>query len=120
MKLSYVNAGHNAPFILREDEVIKLEKGSLVVGLFQGVSYEAAEVDLWPGDLLVLYTDGIVEAENPAGLQYSLDRLSDFIRTHREYGAEKIKEMFIEELKGFVGKNSFKDDVTFILIKITG
>jgi len=120
MKLSYVNAGHNAPFIIREEEAIKLEKGSLVVGLFPDVSYEAVEIDMRPGDLLVLYTDGIVEAENPAGLQYSLDCLLDFITTHREYGAEKIKEMFIEELKRFIGENPFTDDVTFILIKITG
>jgi sigma-B regulation protein RsbU (phosphoserine phosphatase) len=120
MKLSYVNAGHNAPFIIRKEEALKLDKGSLVVGLFPDVSYEAVEIDMRPGDLLVLYTDGIVEAENPAGRQYSLDRLRDFIAAHREYGAEKIKEMFIEELKGFIGKNPFTDDVTFILIKITG
>ncbi len=119
MKLSYVNAGHNAPFILREEEVIKLEKGSLVVGLFPGVSYEEEEIELQPCDLLVLYTDGIVEAESPAGIQYSLDRLLDFITFHREYSAEKIKVKFIAELKGFIGKKCFKDDVTFILIKIT-
>ncbi|MDQ1354108.1 MAG: SpoIIE family protein phosphatase [Acidobacteriota bacterium] len=120
MKLSYVNAGHNAPFILREEKVIKLEKGSLSVGLFPDVIYEAVEIDVRPDDLLVLYTDGIVEAENPAGLQYSLERLLDFLTTHREKGAKKIKEMLIEELKGFIGKNHFEDDVTFILIKIIG
>lgn len=120
MKLSYVNAGHNAPFILRGEKMIKLENRVFAVGLFPDVPYEAVEIDVRPGDLLVLYTDGIVEAENPAGMEYSLDRLLDFVTTHREKGAEKIKEMFIGELKEFIGKNHFEDDVTFILIKITG
>jgi sigma-B regulation protein RsbU (phosphoserine phosphatase) len=120
MKLIYVNAGHNAPFIVREEEVLKLEKGSLVVGLFQGVSYEEVEVDLRAGDLLVLYTDGIVEAENTEEAEYSLDRLTGFIKTHRQAGAEELKMMLIGELSGFVGKKIFKDDVTFILIKVIG
>ena len=121
-KISYVNAGHNSPFILRndddEDEIIKLEEGSLAVGLFPGVSYKVAEIELKPEDLLVLYTDGIVEAENPGGEQYSLNRLIDFITVNREHKAEAIKEKFIEELKGFIDKNYFEDDITFILVKI--
>lgn len=119
MKIDYINAGHNAPFILREDEVIKLEEGSIVLGLFAGVSYKVAEIELKPGDLLVLYTDGIVEAENPVGEQFMLNRLVDFIKANRQYEAEEIKEMFIKELKGFIDKNYFEDDITFIIIKVT-
>jgi sigma-B regulation protein RsbU (phosphoserine phosphatase) len=119
-KISYVNAGHNSPFILREDEdkIIKLQDGSLAVGLFPEVSYKVAEIELKPEDLLVLYTDGIVEAENPAGDQYTLNRLIDFIKANREHKAEAIKERFIKELKTFVDKNYFEDDITFILVKI--
>jgi sigma-B regulation protein RsbU (phosphoserine phosphatase) len=121
-KINYVNAGHNSPFILRndddEDKIIKLEEGSLAVGLFPGVSYKVAEIELKPEDLLVLYTDGIVEAENPGGEQYSLNRLIDFIKVNRECKAESIKEKFIKELKVFVDKNYFEDDITFILVKI--
>jgi sigma-B regulation protein RsbU (phosphoserine phosphatase) len=118
MKIRYVNAGHNPPLIFRGDEIIELAEASLAVGIFPEVPYETAEVELKPGDLLVLYTDGIVEAENPAGHQYSLDRLIDFIKANREYEAEVIKERFIRELKGFIEKNSFEDDVTFILVKL--
>lgn len=119
-KITYVNAGHNSPFILRKDsdKIIKLEEGSLAVGLFPGVSYKEAEIELESGDLLVLYTDGIVEAENPAGDPYTLNRLIDFIKTNKEHKVEAIKEAFIKELKTFVDKHYFEDDITFILVKI--
>lgn len=119
MKLKYVNAGHNSPVILRADNIIKLEKGNVPVGLFPEVAYEVDEMELEPGDFLVLYTDGIVEAENPDGEQYSLERLIDFLKTNREHETETIKEDLVKELKGFTNRNSFDDDVTFILIKIT-
>lgn len=118
MTLNYINAGHNPPFILREEELIKLDNTSLLVGSLPNVSYEMTELTLKPADLLVLYTDGIVEAENPDGYQYTLERLQDFIRFNREYSTKEIKEKFIGELKNFIGKNFFADDVTFILIKI--
>lgn len=118
MTLSYVNAGHNPPFILREGELIKLDKASLIVGSLPDVSYEISQISLKYADLLVLYTDGIVETENPAGNQYTLSRLQNFIKNYREYHTEEIKEKFIAELKTFSGKNYFEDDVTFILIKI--
>lgn len=118
MTLRYINAGHNPPFILRKGELIKLDNTSLLVGSLPNVSYEISELTLKPADLLVLYTDGIVEAENPAGCQYTFDRLQDFIKIHQEYSTEEIKKKFIEELKKFIGKNFFEDDVTFILIKI--
>ncbi|MCP5107450.1 MAG: SpoIIE family protein phosphatase [bacterium] len=67
---------------------------------------------------MVLYTDGIVEAENPQGQQYSLNRLVDFIKKHRRHAADGIKEKVIAELKTFAGNSHFEDDVTFILVKI--
>jgi sigma-B regulation protein RsbU (phosphoserine phosphatase) len=118
MKLKYVNAGHNSPVILRGDEILKLEKGSVPVGLFPEIPYEVDEMEVKPGDFLVLYTDGIVEAENPQGEQYSLDRLTGFLKANREHDAETIKEALVKELKSFTNSQSFEDDVTFILVKI--
>jgi sigma-B regulation protein RsbU (phosphoserine phosphatase) len=120
MLLSYVNAGHNSPVILRGDEIIKLEEGSVPVGLFPEIAYKVDEIEVKPGDFLVLYTDGIVEAENPEGEQYSLDRLTGFLKSNREHEAEVIKEALVTELQGFTNRNSFDDDVTFILVKIEG
>ena len=87
------------------------------VGMFPGTSFNIVEVSLEARDLLVMYTDGIVEAENPDGEQYSLDRFICFIKSHREISAEEMKEAFILELKNFIQNDRFEDDVTFILVK---
>ena len=116
-RLYYLNAGHNSPFILRGEEIILLDKGAMPVGMFPGTSYNIVEVSLEARDLLVMYTDGIVEAENPDGEQYSLDRFICFIKSHREISAEEMKEAFILELKNFIQNDRFEDDVTFILVK---
>lgn len=116
-RLFYLNAGHNSPFILRGEDIVKLDQGSLPVGMFPGTSYSIVDIPLEPGDFLVLYTDGIVEAENPDGEQYSLERFIRFIKAHRERRAEEIKETFITELKSFIQNDRFEDDVTFILVK---
>ena len=64
-RLIYTNGGHNPPMLLREQEVILLETGGPPVGLFRPACYQQAEIQLEPGDVLVFYTDGISEAENP-------------------------------------------------------
>ncbi|MCP4147749.1 MAG: SpoIIE family protein phosphatase [bacterium] len=118
MKINYVNAGHNPPFILRGNDVIKMDQRFLAVGVKPGISYEMIEEELRPGDLLVLYTDGIVETENIDEQQYTLSRLIDFMKNHREFSADDIKKAFIHELRAFVGLGSFDDDITFIIVKI--
>jgi len=116
-EINYVNAGHNSPFILRGKEVIKLDEGSLAVGLFPDVPFTVAENQLKPNDIMVLYTDGIVEAENPEGEQYSFDGLVEFIKKNREYNAKEIKELVIKELEKYTKNTHFEDDITFIIIK---
>jgi sigma-B regulation protein RsbU (phosphoserine phosphatase) len=116
-RLFYLNAGHNSPFILRGEEIILLDKGSMPVGMFPGTSYRIVEMPLEERDFVAMYTDGIVEAENPGGEQYSLERFIRFIKTHRERHVEEIKEAFISELKNFIQNDRFEDDVTFILVK---
>lgn len=115
--VGYLNAGHNPPFVLRGDEIIKLEEGGLPVGVFPETPYNVVDCRLEPGDLLVMYTDGIVEAENPEGRQYSLERFIDFMKAWGGCGAEEIKKTFIDELMRFTEDTHFEDDVTFIIIK---
>ncbi len=116
--LRYINAGHNFPVIIRGDDVLKLSEGSMAVGMFPGIPRETAELEVREGDLLVLYTDGIVEAENAAGDMYGLDRAVEFIRAHRDEPAEAIKKSFLQELRDYSGEHNFEDDLTFILVKI--
>ena len=119
MKASYINAGHNPPFILRGNKILDLKESSIVVGLFPDSPYTIAEVELKKNDLIIMYTDGIIEAENSRGEQYSLKRMIDFVKARKNRGTEIVKKNFIAELKNFTKRDNFEDDITFIIIKIT-
>ena len=76
-RLHYVNAGHNPPIVIRRDgSVQKLEAGGAPVGIFPEAGYEAGTVQLHSGDLVVAYTDGVVEARNAAGAEWQIEGLS--------------------------------------------
>jgi len=119
-RIGYLNAGHNPPFVLRGEKVLKLAEGGLPVGVFPGTPYKVVNRRLEPGDLLVMYTDGIVEAENPEGRQYTLERFIDFMKAWGGCEPEEIKKTFIDELYRYTEGTHFEDDVTFILVKVRG
>lgn len=118
MKLSYINAGHVPPVLIRKKEVIELGEGAVVLGMFPGVDYSIMDVDIQPNDLLIMFTDGVLEAENPQGEQYGLERLIQFLKSHQKLELQEIKTKLLEDLKTFVQTELFTDDVTFVLIRI--
>ena len=76
LRLTYVNAGHNPPIMLRRDNtVLRLDEGGAVLGVFPSPKYLQGQVDLAPGGRLLLFTDGITEAEDSGGNQFGEDRL---------------------------------------------
>jgi sigma-B regulation protein RsbU (phosphoserine phosphatase) len=115
--LEYINAGHNPPFLFRDDKVIELKDGSFAVGMFPGVSYTTAAIDIKEKDMLVLYTDGLIEAENCEGEDFSYDRFKKFFKANKRLDVETLKEKLIAELKTFAGRKDFEDDITFMIIK---
>jgi sigma-B regulation protein RsbU (phosphoserine phosphatase) len=120
MKIGYINAGHHPPFLYRGDRLIELDEGETVLGLFPDIPRRIVEEDLKKNDLLVLFTDGIIEAENPNRKQFSKKRFKDFMEHNKQLDVNLIKEKLIQELKQYVNSDYFEDDVTFIFIKITG
>jgi sigma-B regulation protein RsbU (phosphoserine phosphatase) len=118
MVMRYINSGHNSPFIIRGKEIIFLDEGTLVLGMFPEVIYEYKEQKLRKNDIIVLYTDGVIEAENKSGEQYSLERLIEIIKRNKENDANIMKDTVIKELKNFTGIEHFTDDVTFMIIKL--
>jgi len=116
--IQYINAGHIPPFILRDKNIIELKDGGLVLGMFPDITCEVVEFVLKKDDLIVLYTDGIIEAENKAGEQFSLLRFTDFFKSHSKKDTGFLKEELIKNLKSFVKNESFEDDVTFMLIRV--
>ena len=95
--LCYVNAGHNPPLLRRASGSIEqLEATGLPFGMFHSAAYEVGQVAAGPGDLLVMYTDGVVEAVNEAGDEYGLDRLCAFVRAFRGSSADFQKHLFAD------------------------
>lgn len=116
--LTYIRAGHQPALVCRAGQIIELAEGTLPIGWKADLPYDSHTFRIEPGDLVFLYTDGMIEAQNPDGELFSLARLKTFLSAHYRLGAEALKEKLIQELTHFAGGETFEDDITFILVKI--
>jgi phosphoserine phosphatase RsbU/P len=117
-RVVYSNAGHNPPFVIRADGSNEtLTKGGMVLGVFTEVTYDQAEVAVAPGDRLVFYTDGITEARNVEGEEYTEDRLLAAALAVRAEPADTIKAALLDDVNAFTG-GKFEDDATLIVVAI--
>jgi len=116
-RLRYCNAGHNPPFLLTAKGTERLEAGGSVMGLFDQLPLESAEVPVRPGDLLVLFSDGVTEAENEAGEELGDDRLAAVLQTVRTRSATEVMEAIHREVRAFCGSAPARDDVTVMVVK---
>jgi serine phosphatase RsbU (regulator of sigma subunit) len=118
--LRYTNAGHNPALLVRADlSVVELGATGPPLGLLPNAPYRAGAVTLGPGDLLVLYTDGIVEAADPDGEEYGLHRLEVLCLRHRTAPCAALAEALDRDLLGFVRGTPFADDRTVVLARRT-
>lgn len=117
--LTYANAGHYPPVLLRADGTCeRLTEGGPVLGIFDDAIYGTATVRMAPGDRLILYTDGITEAMNADGDEFGEDRLIDSAIAHRADGADVLRALISEELAAFADAG-FHDDATLIVLATT-
>ena len=117
--LEYTNAGHNPPLLIRAGtDPSPLDKGGPVLGMLPDSKYESERISLRQGDVLVLYTDGAVEAENPAGEQYSAERLSETVRLHLQQNASKLIETIHRSVTQFRESKVLADDLTLVVVKM--
>ena len=116
--LEYTNAGHNPPLVIRAGaDPSPLGKGGPVLGVLPGSHYESEKISLRHGDVLVLYTDGVVEAENPAGEQYSPQRLASIVSSHRQQSPSELIETIYASVSDFRGTTLLSDDITLVVLK---
>jgi sigma-B regulation protein RsbU (phosphoserine phosphatase) len=114
---TYVNAGHNPPFLLGRDGSMKeLTAGGMVLGLFAGAQYEAATIKLQPDDHLVLFTDGVVEALNTAGEEFGMERLVALLRENARATAPEILARLQEAVLSFSANAPQHDDITMMVL----
>jgi phosphoserine phosphatase RsbU/P len=114
-KLTFANAGHNPPMLVRANgDIETLAPGGTVLGVFSESTYEQGAFALAPGDRLVFYTDGITEGRSPAGDEFSEERLFDAALRHRGLAAEEMLAAVLREVEGF-NKGAYEDDATLIV-----
>jgi serine phosphatase RsbU (regulator of sigma subunit)/pSer/pThr/pTyr-binding forkhead associated (FHA) protein len=117
-RVSYTNAGHNAGLLVKTDGTVqRLEANGMPLGLFPVVEYERAEFTLSPGDLVVLYTDGITEAANPAGDEYGLERLQAVVQKHAQEPLVALAVAIETAVEVFADGTPFGDDRTLVLLR---
>jgi sigma-B regulation protein RsbU (phosphoserine phosphatase) len=114
-RLTYANAGHNPPLLIRPDGAAELlSPGGTVLGVFMESTYEPGEFPIGPGDRLVFYTDGITESRNAAGDEYGEERLVDAARRFRTLPAQDMLASLLEEIVAF-NNATYEDDATLII-----
>jgi sigma-B regulation protein RsbU (phosphoserine phosphatase) len=117
--VTYCNAGHNPPYVLRGDGSVEplAQIGGMVVGLFEDASYEAGHIVLGPGDSLFMYTDGVTEATDPAGEEYATSRLATCLARCRGLGLDDVIRTVGAEVAAFVGEAPQGDDITMLALR---
>jgi sigma-B regulation protein RsbU (phosphoserine phosphatase) len=117
--LAYANAGHPPPLLLRADGgVLRLEKGGPVLGMLEDARYEGDVEALRPGDRLVLYTDGVVEAGGARG-EMGEDRLLAAVRGMREKSAPEAARAVLDTAVEYAGGGVLGDDATVVIVDVT-
>jgi sigma-B regulation protein RsbU (phosphoserine phosphatase) len=116
--LRYCNAGHNPPFLLNAAGMQRLEAGGAVMGIFDRGSYETAEIQLATGDLIVLFSDGVTEAESPGGDEFGDDRLAACLALARDRSPVDVVVAVQEHLREFCGATPPSDDVTLLAVRV--
>ena len=116
--LSYTNAGHNPPLLLDKDGNAKfIDKGSLPLGMFRETRYHEYYLTTEPGDVLLLYTDGVTEAQNSQGEEFGRARLAEAARANQQLSARDLITAVKDEVMEWTDGIGATDDVTFFVIK---
>ena len=119
-RLTYCNAGHNPPFLIQKDGVRRLETGGMIVGLFDEADFEEEILTLEPGDLLVVFTDGVSEALSKTGEEFGDDRLLQAIQSKPGTSAEVMLETVFVAVRKFAAGAVQSDDITALVVRYLG
>ena len=125
MDLYYVNAGHNAPLLFHnstpqghDEGGLAFDKGGPPLGIFPKTTYDCGKTTLKEGDVLVLYTDGVVDAANAQQEQFGEEPFHDIIRSSLSLSATEICQRVVERIQAFTGDTSQWDDITLAVVKV--
>ncbi|HSP92618.1 MAG TPA: SpoIIE family protein phosphatase [Vicinamibacterales bacterium] len=115
--LVYCNGGHNAPVLLSRGGVSRLETGGMILGMFDFASYDQEKLVLEPGDTLVIFSDGISEAQSPDGEEYGDDRLIACLEANRGAAPAAMREALLASARTFAAGAMQSDDMTVLIVR---
>jgi sigma-B regulation protein RsbU (phosphoserine phosphatase) len=116
--LSYINAGHNPVLVVRSDGAVEMLRSlSVPIGVIPDADFTAEVTPLHPNDLVVLYTDGITEANDPDHNMYGEERLMEFILEHRDQPLDELARIIDADVTAFARGEPFADDRTMVLLR---
>lgn len=118
-RMVYANAGHNCPLLLRrgERDCVELDADGIILGVMKGVVFEEKPLSLEPGDVVLLYTDGVTEARNPQGEFFGVSRLRELVVAHAEAAPKELIGLIVGEVGRFRQSRSFEDDLSLVVLK---
>jgi len=121
-KLTYSNAGHNYPLVFKQDGTISelSSNGGLPCGIIEDAYYDEASINLETNDIAIFYTDGITEAMNSDGIIFGEERLIDMVSKNLDLDSNALITCMYEEISGFIGDSPQYDDMTMMVVKLTG
>lgn len=117
---TYCNAGHNAPILISGKTVRRLETGGMVLGLFEMASFEEETVILKPGDVIIAFSDGVTEAMNTAGDEFTDDRLLASLAASPGRSPQELIDGVIKDVRVFCGDATQSDDLTILCVHFSG
>jgi sigma-B regulation protein RsbU (phosphoserine phosphatase) len=116
--LTYINCGHPPQLLLRADgKVVRLEQHNIALGILQNFHYKDSIIPMMEGDVLVLYTDGVIELMNQQGEAFGIQRLGQVIQEHRQLPAVDLINKVIEAARVFSADEGFLDDLTLVIVR---
>jgi phosphoserine phosphatase RsbU/P len=115
--LQYCNAGQHPPLVFRKSQILRLTEGGTVIGLFEDVEYRESTFHLRSGDVALLYTDGVTEAENAQGEMFEEKRLIELIQPNLFLTAQDIQRLVVEEVFAWTRGVEQADDITVVCLK---
>ncbi|MBI1764054.1 MAG: SpoIIE family protein phosphatase [Acidobacteria bacterium] len=117
-QLTYINGGHNSPLLVRTSgEITTLDIGGFPVGITPFGDYHEGMAHLEPGDVLVIYSDGVTESQDEAGEEFGEARLIEIVQRNRGRTAAGLRDRIDDALQKFVGKAKSVDDLTLVILK---
>jgi phosphoserine phosphatase RsbU/P len=116
--LIFTNAGHNPPLLLRAGgSTEELADGGVALGVLEDTRYEERPVAIGDGDVIVLYTDGVSEAENAAGEQFGPERIARLVRSHATHDARELTQDIVAAVLDWAGERGLSDDLTLLVAR---